>query len=248
PFPFGPTTVACAATDAHGNRSTASFTVTVTDTTAPVVTVPANATVEATSTAGAPFTFTASATDILDGPLATTCTPASGSTFPFGPTMVACAATDAHGNRSTASFTVTVTDTTAPVVTVPANATVEATSTAGAPYTFTASATDILDGPIAPTCTPASGSTFPFGPTTVACSATDAHGNRSSASFTVTVTDTTGPVITVPANATVEAASAAGAPFTFTASATDALDGPIAPTCMPASGSTFPFGPTTVSC
>src|SRR5262245_22588482 len=247
-FPFGATTVNCSATDAHGNRGSASFTVTVGDATAPVVTVPANATVEATSASGAAYTFSASATDALDGTVATTCTPTSGSTFPFGPTTVNCSATDAHGNRGSASFTVTVSDTTAPVLTVPANATVEATSAAGAVHTFTVSASDVLDGPVAPTCAPASGSTFPFGPTTVSCSATDAHGNRGTASFTVTVADTTGPVVTVPANATVEATSAAGAPYTFTASATDLLDGPVATACTPTSGSTFPFGPTTVSC
>src|SRR6185295_12101575 len=171
--------------------------------------------------AGAVYTFTATATDVLDGSITTTCAPTSGSTFVFGPTTVSCTATDAHGNHSTASFTVTVTDTTGPAVTVPANATVEATSAAGAVYSFTALATDVLDGAMATTCTPASGATFPFGPTTVSCTATDAHGNHGSASFTVTVTDTTGPVVTVPANATVEATSAAGALYTFTATATD---------------------------
>src|SRR6185295_11097178 len=148
-----------------------------------------------------------------DGTVATICTPASGSTFPFGPTTVSCSATDAHGNHSAASFIVTVTDTTGPVLTVPANATVEATGANGAPFTFTASATDVFDGSVATLCTPTSGSTFPFGPTTVSCTATDAHGNHSTASFIVTVTDTTGPVLTVPANATVEATGANGAPF-----------------------------------
>src|SRR6185295_9433587 len=152
---------------------------TVSDTTGPVVTVPANATIEATSAAGAVYTFAATATDVLDGAIATTCTPASGSTFPFGPTTVNCTATDAHGNHSTASFTVTVHDTTGPTVTVPVNATVEATSAAGAGYSFSSSATDVFDGAIATTCAPTSGATFPFGPTTVSCTATDAHGNHS---------------------------------------------------------------------
>src|SRR2546428_3746868 len=97
-------------------------------------------------------------------------------------------------------------------------------SATGAAYTYTASATDLLDGSVAVSCTPASGATFPFGATTVTCTATDSHANVGTKTFTVTVKDTTGPVVTVPANATVEATSATGAVFTFTASATDLLD------------------------
>src|SRR5439155_1042787 len=247
-FPLGPTTVTCTATDTKGNHGAASFTVTVTDTAGPVVTVPANATVEATGATGATFTYTATASDVVDGPRAATCTPASGSTFPLGATTVNCTAADAKGNNGAASFTVTVTDTTGPLVTVPANATVEATAATGAAFTFTATASDVVDGSRPVTCTPASGSTFPLGPTTVHCTATDAKGNNGAASFTVTVTDTTGPVVTVPANATVEATSATGAAFTFTASASDAVDGSRPVTCTPASGATFQLGPTTVHC
>src|SRR5204863_215027 len=171
----GATTVNCTAADTKGNSGAASFTVTVADTTGPVVTVPANAIIEATTTTGAAFSFTASASDLVDGPRAVTCTPASGSTFPLGPTTVSCTATDTKGNGGAASFTVTVTDTIGPVVTVPANATVEATSATGAAFSFTATATDLVDGPRAVTCTPASGSTFPLGPPTSVWSAKDTH-------------------------------------------------------------------------
>src|SRR2546428_153679 len=250
--PAGPVTLTARAFDAALNVSAWSMTeVTVEhapDTTPPVVTVPANATVEATGPTGATFTYTASASDVLDGSVAVSCTPASGATFPVGATTATCSATDAHGNHSAASFTVTVTDTTGPVVTVPAHATIEATGATGAAFSFTASATDTLDGAVATTCAPTSGATFPVGATTVTCSATDAHGNHSAASFTVTVTDTTGPVVTVPANATVEATGATGAAYSFTASATDTLDGPVATTCAPARGATFPVGATTVTC
>ena len=58
-FPVGVTTVTCNATDAEDNTGTATFTVTVHDTTAPVVTPPANVTVEATSGAGAVASFSA---------------------------------------------------------------------------------------------------------------------------------------------------------------------------------------------
>ena len=93
-----------------------SFTVSVVDTTAPAITVPAPMTIEATSGAGAVATFSASALDIVDGPLAATCVPPSGSTHPLGSTNVTCAATDAASNIGSASFTVTVVDTTAPAI------------------------------------------------------------------------------------------------------------------------------------
>src|SRR5205823_5465971 len=213
-------------TVSDGQESATSTTVvTVRDTTPPAIIVPTNATVEATSSAGAVHTYVVSATDLVDGAVAVSCTPASGSTLPFGTTTVTCSATDSHANSATKTFTVTVTDTTAPVITVPANATVEATGPTGAAFTYTASALDTFDGSVAVSCVPASGSTFAFGATTVTCSATDSHANVATKSFTVTVTDTTAPVLTVPANATVEATAPAGAPLTFTVSATDVLDG-----------------------
>ena len=52
--------------------------------------------------------FTASAIDSVSGALATSCTPASGSTFAIGTTTVSCSATDAHHNTRTATLTVTV--------------------------------------------------------------------------------------------------------------------------------------------
>src|SRR5207237_1059563 len=214
--------------------------VTVRDTTPPAIIVPTNATVEATSSAGAVHTYVVSATDLVDGAVAVSCTPASGSTLPFGTTTVTCSATDSHANSATKTFTVTVTDTTAPVITVPANATVEATGPTGAAFTYTASALDTFDGSVAPTCAPASGSIFPFGTTTVTCTAADSHGNIATRAFTVTVTDTTAPVITVPANATIEATGPTGAAFSYAASAADILDGGVAINCTPARGVTFP--------
>ena len=58
---------------------------------------------------GAAVTFTASATDQVDGDVPVSCTPASGATFPVGATEVACRAEDAAGNVATGGFTVTVT-------------------------------------------------------------------------------------------------------------------------------------------
>jgi hypothetical protein len=80
-----------------------------------------------------------------------------------------------------------VVDTDPPVLNVPAPITVDATSPAGATVTFVTSAIDNVDGAVAVNCSPASGSTFAVGPTTVTCSATDAAGNIAIATFLVTV-------------------------------------------------------------
>jgi len=78
-------------------------------------------------------------------------------------------------------------DTKAPVIRTSGNATVTATSPEGATVTYTATAVDNLDGPVAPTCTPASGTTFKVGTTTVTCTAVDKKQNKRSVILTITV-------------------------------------------------------------
>jgi hypothetical protein len=247
-FPIGSTTVTCTAQDAAGNTGTGSFQVTVADTSAPTVTVPSPITTPSTSASGAVVTFSASAMDAIDGARTVTCSPASGSMFPIGATTVACSAQDVAGNIGSANFQVTVTDAQPPTVTVPADITTPATSAEGAVVTFTASASDTVDGPRPVACAPAAGSTFPVGDTTVTCSAQDLAGNTGTAAFEVTVADTQSPTVTVPGPLSAVATSAAGAVVTFTASATDVVDGARPVTCSPASGSTFPIGNRTVTC
>lgn len=160
-------------------------------------------------------------------------------------------ATDLAGNASALSPSLSVTiDTLAPpVLTLPANITDEATGPSGAMVSYTASATDLVDGVRPVTCAPPSGSTFPIGTTTVNCSASDTHGNTASGSFTVMVQDTTPPVIAAHADVTAEATSGAGTAVSYTSPATsDAVDGAGIASCLPASGSTFPLGNTTVTC
>ena len=249
-FPLGETTVNCSATDAAGNTANGSFKVTVVDTTPPVLTLPADKNAEATGPSGAAVTYTASASDVVDGSLAVNCSPASGSTFPLGETTVNCSATDAAGNTANGSFKVTVVDTTPPSISgMPSDMTVEATGPSGAPASWTTpTATDLVDGSVAVNCSPASGSTFPLGQTTVNCSAEDAAGNSASRSFKVTVQDTTPPNLTLPSDITTLATSASGAVVSYVASASDLVDGTVAISCSPASGSAFALGPTTVNC
>jgi hypothetical protein len=158
------------------------------DNTPPVLAVPANITKEATSSGGAVATFSASATDDVDGSTPVICAPASGSTFPLGTTAVMCTAIDAHANPGSASFNVTVRDTTPPAVTVPANITTPATTFAGAPVNFTVSAIDQVDGIRPVACTKTSGSIISIGTTTVSCTSVDTRGNSATRTFTVTVT------------------------------------------------------------
>ena len=157
-----------------------------TDTTPPVITVPGNMIAEATSPRGAVVSFTASATDAVDGSVPVTCSSASGSTFPLGATTVTCLATDQAGNSANASFTVTVVDTTPPTINCPANITAYQDSAFGAVVKFSVIANDTASA-FAVNCSPSSGSNFVLGSTTVKCMATDASSNSSSCSFTVTV-------------------------------------------------------------
>ena len=73
-------------------------------------------TVEATSPAGAVVSWPSPMATDLSGSVAVTCSPASGSTFPLGNTIVQCTATDAQNNTGYAGFIVTVRDTTAPAL------------------------------------------------------------------------------------------------------------------------------------
>ena len=151
----------------------------------PTLTLPPGQTVEATFSDGAPVTYTATATDAQDGTLTPSCIPASGSVFPLGTTPVNCSVTDSGGLTAAGSFTVTVQDTTPPSLNLPGNITVHAGKPAA--VTYTATATDLVNGSVPVSCSPASGTTFALGTTPVICSATDAHHNTATGSFTISV-------------------------------------------------------------
>ena len=231
-FPLGATTVTCSAANSFGT-STGTFYVYVGDTTPPVLTLPAD--IDATDTV---VTFTTSAVDNIDGAVPVSCTPASGSTFAPGTTRVQCSAADTRFNYAYGSFLVR-TPGGAPVITTPGDIVEEATSPAGAVVTFDVTTDDAT--PV--TCTPASGATFALGTTTVTCTA-----GIATASFQVTVIDTTPPAITAPAGVTAEATSSAGAEVVFVVTAEDLVDGDIIPVCVPPSGSLFALGETMVTC
>jgi hypothetical protein len=233
-FPVGTTTVTCTATDSFGT-STASFLVIVQDISIPTLILPADIV-----TANPTVTYSVTATDTIDPSPDVHCSPVSGATFPFGLTTVQCFAVDNGGNFAFGSFHVTVTGG-PPQLIVPDDIEVEATA-ALTPVSYTVQVFDATSS----SCSPASGSGFPLGTTTVTCTATNNVGT-SSASFNVTVLDRTPPDLIL-ADITAEATSAAGATVPYVVTATDLVDGSVTPSCTPMSGSQFPLGSTTVQC
>ena len=175
----------------------ASFTLIVnsSDSTPPILHLPGNITAEATSASGANVTFSATADDANPEHPNVTCVPVSSSLFGLGSTVVNCSATDAASNTAHGSFTVTVQDTSAPILTLPEDIVKEATGPAGAIVTYSVTANDAVDGAVTPTCSPVSGSTFALGTTDVNCSAIDQLGHEATGSFTITVKDTKPPVL-----------------------------------------------------
>jgi fibronectin type III domain protein len=101
--------------------------------------------------------------------------------------------------------------------------------------------------PVTTTCSPASGSLFPVGSTSLTCSAVDALQRTASCSAVVTVSGPPPPpTITCPAPT---ATSLLGDPVVVNFAPT--LSGGIAPmgaSCSPVSGSLFPVGTTNLTC
>jgi len=196
------------------------------DTTPPTLTLPEPLTVEATSASGAAVVFAVSANDETDGPVPVDTSVASGAIFPLGSTSVAATATDAAGNSVTGAFTVTIVDTTAPNLVVPADLVIEANSPAGTIADFAADATDSVTANPTIVYGIAPGSIFPLGATVVTVTATDGAGNVASGSFTVTVCDTAAPTIPVVAASpsSLWPPNNKMVPITVTASAIDLVD------------------------
>jgi hypothetical protein len=103
-----------------------------------------------------------------------------------GQSSISYSVKDAFGGTASGTITVNISDNDNPVVTAPADITVPSTSPAGAVVTFSPSASDNV-GVTSLVSSPASGSTFPLGMTTVTITAQDAAGNAGMDTFVVTV-------------------------------------------------------------
>ncbi|MFT3917591.1 MAG: HYR domain-containing protein [Anaeromyxobacteraceae bacterium] len=164
--------------------------------------------------------------------------------YQIGNTPVTLTATDSNGLTATCSATVTVLDGVPPVITCPAN--VRATNEAGrcdARVSFPEPVATDTCSAVAASATPASGSTFAVGTTTVKGLALDEYLNTASCSFTVTVVDAEAPGITAPPDMVVDATMPTGAVVSYPAfTATDNCAG-LAVDAEPPSGSVFPIDP-----
>ena len=106
--------------------------------------------------------------------------------YPLGETSVTLTVTDNHGASNSCVATVTVVDRTPPVITCPANIVTDATSRSGAVVSIAPTASDNCSL-ASVTSSPASGSAFAIGDTTVSCTATDAAGNQAACTLIVHV-------------------------------------------------------------
>lgn len=179
------------------------------------------------------------------------------SSYGLGSQTASCSYTDDGGLSDSDSATYSIVDTTGPVVTAPGDlSSFEGNTTGGATKASVlaalgaASATDAAFGDVSASLTNNAPTTFPLGTTTVTFSAQDPLGNLGSDTVDVTVVDTTAPTINgMPNNISTTTMNAAGKVVTWTApTATDIVDSSVAVNCLPASGSTFAIGTTTVTC
>lgn len=170
------------------------------DETAPVISELADITVDNDEgVCGAEVSFSFDATDAC-GVTSLSATHESGSVFAVGTTEVTVTSSDAAGNTSTSSFTVTVNDVEAPVIADNEDMTVSNDpGQCGALVVFNDTAEDNCN--VAEVvAVPESGSFFEVGTTTVTITATDDAGNESTSSFDVTVEDNEAPNFVVSAD------------------------------------------------
>jgi uncharacterized repeat protein (TIGR01451 family) len=216
PFRGGVTTITWTATSHNAageetGNSSCTQTITVNnaseDTTAPVITCPANIT-RSTDSGQCSATInvgTATATDNCDSnPTvegARSDNQSLSDPYPKGTTTIHWTATDSSGNSSSCDQTITVNDTEPPAITCPANITTgtEPGTCSAHVVTGTATATDNC-GTATVSGTRSDGrpltDTYPRGTTTIHWTATDSSGNSSSCDQTITVNDTEAPTIT----------------------------------------------------
>ncbi|MEZ4931797.1 MAG: HYR domain-containing protein [Saprospiraceae bacterium] len=221
-FLVGQTTVQAVATDASGNVTVCSFSVTVTDSEFPTMSgFPGNMTVSSDpGECGAVVTWGAITVNDNCGIDTFYCDAASGDFFPIGMTTVECTVIDVNGNAVNQDFVITVEDDELPTVDCPDNILIYVDSSvvvdpSGFINSFQAVACDSLTlnynainamdncgvAAISQTGGPVSGSTIAAGMQTLTYLVTDVNGNQSVCGFNITIEAISDPVaIASPSN------------------------------------------------
>jgi len=192
-FSLGKTTVTWVAIDSSNNFSSLTQLVSVIDTTAPEISPLEDITLEATSVDANIINLdNPTVSDIQD----VTIYIIAPDVFPVGETIITWTAVDTSGNLATTTQTVTIVDTTAPTLSIPQDQTVEASSLQetlveigqAEAHDITGISSIVHNAP----------DVFSLGSTLIAWTATDNHGNITTADQTITVVDTTAPAIISP--------------------------------------------------
>jgi hypothetical protein len=206
-------TVTLSTNDGNGNTNSCSFTVTLKDVTPPTVTCPANQTINSNGNCSAPVGSWSpmSVADNCNASPTVTQSPTAATIISGHNTVqtVSLTVNDGNGNTNSCTFTVTLRDVTAPLITCPANQTVSANaSCAGTVGAWSpASLSDNCNPSPAVTQSPTAATALNGhnDAETVTLTATDGNGNTNSCSFTVTLKDVTPPTVICPGNQTVDA-------------------------------------------
>lgn len=153
---------------------------------------------------GATVTFAGSATGVC-GPLPVTFSPASGSFFQVGTTLVTGTVTDVTGKTATCSFTVTVQDTQKPVLNCPPDFTQANDKGKCGAFVFYPKPTFSDNCAVADfKLEPPPGSFFDVGVSPITATVVDKAGNISTCRFNVVVLDNELPLLTCPKDLVVE--------------------------------------------
>lgn len=217
---LGEYTLTYTAVDSSGNSANESRTVTVVDTTPPVITLLGESDIQVE--AGSEYTDAgATASDTVDGDVSVTIE-GSVNTSALGEYTLTYSANDLSGNSSTTTRIITVIDTIAPALTLVGESNIQIE--AGTEYVEQgATANDILDGNLNVSIEGEVNSNLP-GNYTRHYTATDLSGNSSVLSRTVRVVDTVAPLIVLNGDPNIQVE--AGTDYNeLGAEATDNIDG-----------------------
>ena len=216
------------ATDACHNTSSCDQVITIQDITPPVITCPANVTLNCQDPVLPANTGTATATDNSGLLPSITYTDASIQGGCTGDRTITRTwrATDGCGNFSTCNQIILIHDVIAPVITCPADITINCDAANSVATTGLATAIDACDpNPvIAYSDTNTPGSCAGKSVITRVWSATDACGNKSTCNQIITIQDNTAPILTLPANITINCDDSSLPAVTGSATATDNCD------------------------